>query len=111
MRIMRFAHWINKGSCRTSGNLSRQRRSSRSRRAGTRLKVFRPCLEGLGGRLARAVLPPAGLVSWYRAEGNANDFAGSNNGTLMNGATLTTGEVGQAFSLDGSNEFVEVSDS
>src|SRR6478752_2456572 len=36
---------------------------------------------------------PAGLVSWYRAEGDASDSAGSNEGTLLNGATFTAGKV------------------
>jgi hypothetical protein len=39
---------------------------------------------------------PSGLVAWWRAEGNANDSAGTNNGTASN-ITYTNGEVGQAF--------------
>jgi len=39
---------------------------------------------------------PAGLVAWWRAEGNANDSVGTNNGTASN-ITYTNGEVGQAF--------------
>jgi CSLREA domain-containing protein len=50
-------------------------------------------------------------VSWYRAEGNANDFADGNNGTLQGGATFAAGEVGQAFSLNGTDAFVEIPDS
>jgi hypothetical protein len=41
--------------------------------------------------------PPAGLVSWWSAEGNPLDSADSNNGTLQGGATFTPGKVGQAF--------------
>ena len=52
---------------------------------------------------------PSGLVSWWPAEGNANDVAGANNGTLVNGVGFATGEVGQAFSLSGSN-YVSVPD-
>src|SRR5262249_27460734 len=37
--------------------------------------------------------------------------AGSNNGTLQGGAAFTTGEVGQAFSLNGTDAFVEIPDS
>src|SRR5262249_19578593 len=33
-----------------------------------------------------------------------------NNGTLQNGATFAAGEVGQAFSFDGTNQFVNVGD-
>jgi hypothetical protein len=42
-------------------------------------------------------------VSWWRAENNANDSVGSNNGTL-HGVTYAPGRVGQAFSFDGSVE-------
>src|SRR5207302_11014825 len=40
---------------------------------------------------------PAGVVSWWRAENNASDAIGNNNGALVNGVTFTTGEVGQGF--------------
>ncbi len=52
---------------------------------------------------------PPGLVGWWTADGNANDIAGTNNGTLMGGATANApGEVGPAFSFDGTNGFVQV---
>jgi len=53
-----------------------------------------------------AFATPAGLVSWWKAEGNANDWVGGNNGTLMNGASFSTGAIGQAFSFDGVDDFV-----
>lgn len=46
---------------------------------------------------------PSGLVAWWSGDGNANDSIGGNNGALMNGASFTAGEVGQAFSFDGLN--------
>jgi hypothetical protein len=49
---------------------------------------------------------PSGAVAWWRAEGNANDSAGSHNGTVA-GATFTTGYVGQAFGFNGSS-YVQV---
>ncbi|MBC7929612.1 MAG: PD40 domain-containing protein, partial [Rubrivivax sp.] len=52
--------------------------------------------------------PPANMVAWYRAQGNANDNIGTNHGTLNNGATTATGFVGQAFSFDGTDDFVQV---
>jgi hypothetical protein len=55
--------------------------------------------------------PPSDLVSWWRAEGDAGDSAGSNNGALINGASFATGSVGQAFSFNGTNSYVEVPDS
>ena len=42
-----------------------------------------------------------GLVGWRRGEGNANDTAGGDNGTLQNNVTFAPGQVGQAFQLDG----------
>ncbi|MCP9492967.1 MAG: LamG domain-containing protein [Pyrinomonadaceae bacterium MAG19_C2-C3] len=57
------------------------------------------------------VQPPAGLVSWFPGEGNANDIQGNNNGTLQNGATFAAGRVGQAFSFDGVDDYVRVSSS
>jgi hypothetical protein len=53
---------------------------------------------------------PSGLVSWWRAENDATDSIGTNNGTLTNGATFAVGKVGQAFSLDGVNDTVTVPD-
>lgn len=51
---------------------------------------------------------PAGLVAWWRAETNAFDTVGGQDGTLMNTAGFAPGKVGQAFSLDGTNGFVQV---
>ncbi len=52
---------------------------------------------------------PSDLVSWWRAENDATDFADGNDGTLMNGATFATGKVGQAFSFDGVDDIVRIS--
>ncbi|MCM3872571.1 MAG: LamG domain-containing protein, partial [Pyrinomonadaceae bacterium] len=51
---------------------------------------------------------PANLVAWYRGENNANDFVGTNHGSLLNGATFAPGRVGQAFSFDGVDSMVNV---
>jgi|GEM_PF-2381064 len=58
-----------------------------------------------------AVLPVSGLVSQWSAENSALDSNGSNHGALINGATYATGKSGQAFSLNGTNSYVEVPDS
>jgi hypothetical protein len=55
--------------------------------------------------------PPAGLISWWPAEGNAHDIAGTNNGTLSGGVSFTNGEVGQAFNLNGTSQYMDVSNS
>jgi hypothetical protein len=52
--------------------------------------------------------PLSGLADWYQAEGNALDSIGTNHGTLVNGATFAVGSTGQAFSLDGTDDFVDV---
>ncbi len=54
------------------------------------------------------IQPPLGMVAWWPGDGTANDFKDSNDGTLKNGATFAAGKVGQAFSLDGVSQYVEV---
>jgi len=44
-----------------------------------------------------------GLVALWPGEGNANDVVGTNNGTLVGGAGFAPGDVGQAFSFDGTS--------
>jgi hypothetical protein len=53
---------------------------------------------------------PAGAVGYWRAEGNAQDSVGGNNGTLQGGATFAAGEVGQAFRFNGTTGYVSVPD-
>ncbi len=50
----------------------------------------------------------AGLVSWWRGEGDVADVAGNNPGTLSGGVTLVTGEIGQAFRLDGKDSTIKI---
>jgi hypothetical protein len=50
----------------------------------------------------------SGVVGWWQAEGNANDTAGSHTGQTPNGVTYVSGEVGQAFSLNGSSQSVQI---
>jgi hypothetical protein len=51
---------------------------------------------------------PAGLVSWWAAEGSAADLAGTNNGVLLGGADFASGEVGQAFDFSNGSGYVQV---
>jgi hypothetical protein len=56
-------------------------------------------------------VPPAGLISWWPGDGNANDITDGNPGTLKGSATFVAGIVEQAFSVDGNaGSFVEVPD-
>lgn len=52
------------------------------------------------------IAAPAGLVSMYKAEANADDGRGGQHGTAQNGVTYAPGIVGQAFSLDGADDQV-----
>src|SRR5947208_1422116 len=55
---------------------------------------------------------PAGIVGWWPGDGDANDIAGANNGTLQGGASAgTAGVVGSAFDFDGTSAYVRINDS
>ena len=56
--------------------------------------------------LTNCVNPPAGLVSWWAAEGDASDRAGSNDGTLLGGVTYAPAKVGRGF-LELSGKFLK----
>ena len=56
---------------------------------------------------APAQNPGATPVSYWPADGNANDVVGGNVGTLLNGAAYTSGVSGQAFLFDGIDDFFE----
>ena len=53
------------------------------------------------------IAPPTNLVGWYPGDGNAFDIQTGNNGSLQGGATFAPGKVGQAFSLNGSSNYVQ----
>jgi hypothetical protein len=63
-----------------------------------------------GALVAQASIPVTnGLQGYWPAEGNADDGSGNgNHGTLVGGTTFATGIVGQAFSLDGINDYVSI---
>jgi uncharacterized repeat protein (TIGR01451 family) len=54
---------------------------------------------------------PSGIVSWWPGDGTAADITGTNNGILMDGTSFGTGEVGQAFRLDGVANYVLIPNS
>jgi subtilase family serine protease len=56
--------------------------------------------------LAAAIEPPAGLVGWWSGDGNASDIAGLNDGVMHNGVSFESGHVGQAFRLDGVDDWI-----
>ena len=52
--------------------------------------------------------PPTDLAGWWPGDGNARDLAGTNHGTLTNGASYAEGFVGQAFKFDGVDDCVDL---
>ena len=52
--------------------------------------------------------PSVGPVHHWPGEGNANDVVGGQHGALEGGATFAAGMVGQAFSLDGNDDWVQL---
>ena len=60
----------------------------------------------------RVVDTSSGLVGLYGFENNANDNSGNgNNGVLVGGTSFDTGKIGNAVSLDGVSDYIDVSDS
>lgn len=55
------------------------------------------------------VMVPPNLVSWWRAENNANDSKGSHHGILAGNTTSVLGKVSNTFSLDGAGDYVDLS--
>jgi len=55
------------------------------------------------------LIPPTNMIAWWSADGHTVDITGlGHNGTLVNGATYGPGEVGQAFSFNGTTAYVQV---
>src|SRR2546430_1820362 len=91
-------------------SLGKARPMSRSclRRRNPCARTRRLFLEQFESRVLLAALPPLGLMDWYRAEGNANDFVGTHDGTLQGGIGFAAGEVQQAFNMDGVDDSVDL---
>ncbi len=64
----------------------------------------------VGGELI-GITPPLNLVSWWPGDGNANDIADGNHGTLISGTIFEAGKVNQSFSFDGNDDIIGVPDS
>ena len=46
------------------------------------------------------------LIAYFTGDNTPNDALGTYNGTLVNGATYTTGKINNGFSFDGVNDYV-----
>jgi hypothetical protein len=53
----------------------------------------------------------AGLLAWWPGDGDGRDVVGGRNGMLQNGVSFGLGVSGLAFSLDGIDDFIQVSSS
>ncbi len=63
----------------------------------------------LGTASAARADVPAGIVSWWKAAGDARDSVGTNDG-ILTGGTLAAGEVGEAFRFSDASDYVDVGD-
>ncbi len=101
-----------------NGNGTHMRPSGRSR-PRSRLRAFggASLVLTVVASLTLIIAPAAsarsttGLVGWWEAEGDASDSAGSNDATLLNGAGFGPGQVGQAFTFDGTDDYGLIPDS
>ena len=71
------------------------------------------CLVGFVDVAAADCTPAvSGLIGWWPGDGSATNIAGTNYGTLQGGATVSAaGMVGNCFTFDGTNSFVQITNS
>lgn len=85
--------------------------------ASTKNRFFKTAILSIGilsiVRLAHAQCdpPPDEIAAWWAGDGNFSDNAGTNNGFGVNGVGFAPGIVGQAFDLNGVNQYVQIDDS
>ena len=77
------------------------------------VSIFLVCAAAISSNAqpSNSMTPPAGLVSWWKAEGNGLDSIGGNTAyapLLPGGVTFSPGEVGQGFELNGTNAYLVV---
>ena len=54
------------------------------------------------------VQAPESLIAYWPADGDAKDNIGGHNGNLINGTAFGTGKLGQAFSFDGVDDYIDL---
>jgi Concanavalin A-like lectin/glucanases superfamily/Bacterial TSP3 repeat len=65
----------------------------------------------LSVNIPRAVAPDPSILSWWKAETNALDVYGTNNGSANGTVNYGSGKVGQAFRFDGQSGYIQVPNS
>ncbi|MDB6136322.1 MAG: hypothetical protein JWM59_4565 [Verrucomicrobiales bacterium] len=61
-------------------------------------------------RVVLSASRPPGLISWWRAENNAQDAIGGNHGVAAGPSGYRAGKVGSAFSLNGFSDSIQIPD-
>lgn len=67
--------------------------------------------DGVGDACESCISPASGEVARWLGDGDVTDSAGSNDGTLLNGASFGPGLSDQAFVFDGVDDYASVPDS
>src|SRR5262245_36920367 len=62
----------------------------------------------VGAQSGSCAARPPGIVSWWAGETDTLDSAASNHGTAIGGLTFAAGKVGQAFQLDGIDDYIDI---
>jgi hypothetical protein len=84
------------------------RTTTKTKNANFLLFTFTFLLFSLNGFAQSPIVSPSGQVGWWSGDGNANDIAGTNNGTLQDNASFAVGKIGQAFNFDGTDDRIEI---
>ncbi|MBS1792510.1 MAG: hypothetical protein JSS81_01580 [Acidobacteria bacterium] len=56
----------------------------------------------------QCLTPPSGLTGWWAGDGSPLDNRGPNHATFVNGPVYAAGEVNQAFSFNGTNQYLAI---
>jgi hypothetical protein len=51
---------------------------------------------------------PPGLIAWWPGDGHCKDIVGNRNGVALNGADYAPGLIGQAFRVNGKNQYFSI---
>jgi YVTN family beta-propeller protein len=102
--------WTDSGGTVSSGDSVTVRLTAAAASGATVKAVL--AVDGVGYPFVVTTLPsctsaPEGLVSWWRAEGDARDAAGAHHGNPVGGVAYAAGRTGQAFSFNGVDGYVD----
>jgi hypothetical protein len=72
------------------------------------LTLFITAMLGVPATAQDCVEPPTGLISWWPGDGNTDDVFAGHDGTILGGMGFEPGMVGDAFSADGVDDYIQV---